>query len=278
MKSAVCLIVRNEVRDIGEWMAFHALAGFDTQIIFDNGSDDGTADVVRAAQRHIDIRTHDWPTRAGNAQTAAYEAACEAYRLEFDWIAFIDSDEFLIVPGFEPVNHFLARFEGWSAIAVNWAVYGANGHDAFPPGLVIENFTHRAPPDFFPARHVKTLLRPRLAIRCPNPHYFEMREDIDGHYCDPHGKYMLWFRAPEAPGGTLRGVSRAMPDYAACRVNHYFTRSRAHWEAKLRRGYPSDVAVRKAEEFIEYNRNEIADSTATARAPQVRQVLSNWRI
>ena len=29
MKTAICLIVRNEVRDIQEWIAHHALAGFD---------------------------------------------------------------------------------------------------------------------------------------------------------------------------------------------------------------------------------------------------------
>ena len=270
MKSAVCLIVRNEARDIQEWMAFHALAGFDTLIIFDNGSDDGTADLIRAAARRYDVRFHHWENRSQASQALAYEAACEAYKLEFDWIAFIDSDEFLVTTDDVPVNQFFARFEGWSAIAINWAVYGANGHEEFPPGLVVENFTRRADAAFFPARHVKSIIRPRLAVRCGNPHYFEMREDIDGHYCDPHGNYMLWMRAPEAPGGVLRGVSRAAPDYSVARINHYFTRSRAHWLAKLARGYPSDVAVRKMEEFDEYNRNEVEDLIALRRVDALR--------
>ncbi len=276
MKSAVCLIVKNEARDIAEWIAYHAIAGFDSLIIFDNQSDDGTAGVLREAARHVDVRYHHWENMSAQSQTLAYEAACEAYKLEFDWIAFIDSDEFFVTADDEPVNRFLARFEGWSAIALNWAVYGANGHEDFPRNLVIEAFTRRAEPDFFPAHHVKSVIRPRLAVSCPNPHYFHMREDIDGHYCDAHGRYMLWHRAPESPDGVLRGVSRAAPDYSAARVNHYFTRSRAHWLAKLKRGYPSDVATRKLSEFDEYDRNDAEDPIAVRRAPAVRHALQNW--
>jgi glycosyltransferase involved in cell wall biosynthesis len=274
MKSAICLIVRNEAAHIQEWIAFHALAGFDTQIIFDNASDDGTQALIHRAARHHDIRFHDWPNRTAQSQALAYEAACQAYRLEFDWIAFLDSDEFLVPAEPIPINTLLARYEGWSAIAVNWAIYGANHHEAAPDGLVVENFTARAPADFFPNRHVKSIIRPRLAVRCPNPHYFEMREDIDGHYCDTHGSYMLWHRAPESPDGVRRGVSRAEADYSVMRVNHYFTRSRAHWAAKLRRGYPSDVELRKTQEFDIYNRNDIADPIATRNAAELHAAIA----
>jgi glycosyltransferase involved in cell wall biosynthesis len=277
VKSAICLIVRDEARDIQEWIAFHALAGFDTQIIFDNGSTDGTQALIQAAGRHHDIRFHDWPNRSPASQVLAYQAACEAYRLEFDWIAFLDSDEFLITPDGEPVKDFLARFDGWSAVALNWAVYGANGHEDFPDGLVVEHFTRRAAPDFFPARHVKSILRPRLAEACPNPHYFTMREGTDGHYCDARGQYMLWVRAPEAEGGVLRGVSRAEPDYALGHVNHYFTRSRAHWQAKLRRGYPSDFVTRRMEEFAMYDRNEVEDAVAARNLAALRAAVARLR-
>ncbi len=277
MKSAICLIVRDEARDIQEWIAFHALAGFDSLIIFDNGSTDGTVALIQAAARHVDIRFHNWENRSADSQVLAYQAACQAYRLEFDWIAFLDSDEFLITPGGEKINDFLARFDGWSAIALNWAVYGANNHESWPSGLVVESFTRRAPPDFFPTRHIKSIVRPRLARGCPNPHYFDMREDIDGHYCDAAGHYMLWLRAADAPGGVLRGISRAAPDYSLCRVNHYFTRSRAHWLAKLRRGYPADQLIRKDEEFAAYDRNEIDDPIALRDLPALTAMVGRMR-
>jgi len=273
MKSAICLIVRNEARDIAEWIAFHALLGFDTQIIFDNASDDGTARIIRAAAGLYDIRTHYWPNRSTESQIAAYQAACEAYRLEFDWMAFIDSDEFLLLTEDVPINEFLSRYDRWSGVALHWAVYGANGHDEFPPGLILENFTRRADETFFAARHVKSIIRPGFANGCLNPHCFDLRGHIDGSYCDTLGRPMQWWLAPER-GGILPGLSRDPPDYSVGRVNHYFTRSRAHWLAKLRRGYPSDVAIRKMEEFDEYNRNEIADPIAARYLPTLREAVT----
>jgi glycosyltransferase involved in cell wall biosynthesis len=273
MKSAVCLIVRNEARDIAEWMAFHAVAGFDTQIIFDNRSDDGTTEIVKAACGTFDIRYHDWPNTSAGSQVLAYEAACAAYRLEFDWIAFVDSDEFVTLTGDVRINDFLARFEGWSGIALNWAIFGANGHEDFPEGLVVENFIRRAGPDFFPARHAKSIIRPGFADRCLNPHCFDLRGDRLGSYAGARGRRMVWWPAPEL-GGILPGVTMAPPDYGVARVNHYFTRSRAHFLAKVRRGYPSDIAIRTAAEFEMYNRNDIEDTTACSFIREIRASLA----
>jgi glycosyltransferase involved in cell wall biosynthesis len=272
MKSAICLIVRNEARDIAEWIGFHALAGFDTQIIFDNRSDDGTDAIIKAAATRYDIRFHDWPDRSARSQVNAYEAACAAYRLEFDWIAFLDSDEFLIPTKDMPINAFLEGFAGWSGIAVHWAIFGANGHVSYPCGLVLESFTRRAGVDFFPSRHVKSIIRPGFAQRCLNPHCFDLRGDRLGSYCDAAGRAMQWWPAPEK-GGILPGLSLQPPDYSTCRVNHYFTRSRAHWLAKLKRGYPSDVAIRKMEEFEEYDRNEVEDTLALRHIGPLRREL-----
>jgi hypothetical protein len=261
MKSAICLIVRNEARDIAEWIAFHVMIGFDTQIIFDNQSTDETAAIIKAAAGLHDIRYHFWPNASQKSQVLAYEAACQAYKLEFDWIAFIDSDEFIIPTDDIPINQFLARFEGFSGVALHWAIFGANGHVDFPQGGVLESFTRRAEVDFFPARHVKCIIRPAFAGSCLNPHCFELRGDRFGSYCDANGQKMHWWPAPEA-GGLIPGLSHDGPDYTFCRINHYFTRSRAHWLAKLKRGYPSDVAVRKMEEFETYDRNEVEDTLA----------------
>ncbi len=269
MKSAVCLIVRNEARDIAEWIAFHALLGFGTQIIFDNGSDDGTTRIIRAAASLHDIRLHDWTDRSKSAQTRAYQAACEAYKLEFDWIAFTDSDEFLMPAQDEPIDDFLARFEGWSGIAVHWAVYGSNGHVEYPAGLVLDDFTTRADASFFAARHVKSIVRPSFVNSCLNPHCFDLRGHTAGSYCDARGHPMQWWPAPEH-GGILPGLSLEPPDYTAARVNHYFTRSKAHWIAKLKRGYPDNFAIRRMEEFAENDRNEIEDPIARRYLPRLR--------
>jgi glycosyltransferase involved in cell wall biosynthesis len=269
MTSAICLIVRNEVRDIAEWIAFHAILGFDTQIIFDNASTDGTDRVIKAAARLHDVRYHHWPNMQPRSQCLSYEAACKAYGLEFDWIAFLDSDEFLIPSEPVTINTLLDRYASFSGIAIPWAIYGANGHEDFPNAPVLQSFTRRASEDFFPARHVKSIIRPRFAARCMNPHCFDLAGHTSGSYCDPQGQPMHWLPAPEH-GGILAGVARDTPDYGVCRVNHYFTRSRAHWQAKLRRGYPGAPDLRSEAEFAEYDRNEIEDPIALRYLPELR--------
>jgi hypothetical protein len=116
---------------------------------------------------------------------------------------------------------------------------------------------------------VKCIIRPGFAGRCLNPHCFELRGDRLGSYCTALGRPMAWWLAPEA-GGIIPGLSREEPDYGACRINHYFTRSRAHWLAKLKRGYPSDVAVRTMEEFGAYDRNDVEDMIACRYVSGVR--------
>ncbi len=270
MKSAVCLIVRNEARDIAEWISYQAAIGFDTIIVFDHGSNDGTRAILEAAQRHFDVRIHDWPDSSPRSQPNAYNAALASYRDEFEWIAFFDADEFLVIADGRPVKRFLAAYDDWAGVVIPWAIYGSNGHEEFPGGLVIENFTHRAKPNFYPVRHAKCLVRPRLTRGCPNTHCFDVLDHRAGGLCTPDGQLVQWWTSPQ--DGKLRpGVLAEAPDYRIAQLNHYFVRSRAHWQAKLQRGYQSDVIVRKLEQFEEYDRNEIADPIANRYAAIVRE-------
>ena len=140
---------------------------------------------------------------------------------------------------------------------------------------MLDAFTRRAGEKFFAARHVKSIIRPGFAARCLNPHCFDLRGDRLGSYCDPSGARMEWWPAPER-GGILPGVSQEPPDYGVCRINHYFTRSRAHWAAKLRRGYPSDVAIRRMAEFDEYDRNDVEDRLARRYLPACAAGWQNY--
>lgn len=264
MRTAICMNVRNEEHDIAEWMAFHAEAGFGTQIIFDNASTDATADMVRAASHLWDVRYHNWSQNDHKYQVDAYYTACHIYRHDFDWIAFIDSDEYFVTAALQPVGEFLAPFGLFGAVGVNWAIYGSNGHRTRPDGLLTQAFIRRSEAGFFPNRHIKSVVQPKMVLACENPHWFV----VEGGYCDTSGQALQWF---EDASGVQRGLSARVPDYSACRVNHYFTRSRAQWAAKVQRGYPANIAVRQLEEFAEYDRNEVLDPVASRHAAAVRR-------
>ncbi len=262
MKIAACLIVKDEANDIAEWIAFHATAGFDAFIVFDNGSSDGTTEVLRAAACLFDIRLINWPSGAGTAQMQAYEHALQRFRTEFDWIAFIDSDEFLVIHAPHTLHSLCAATDA-AAIGINWAIFGSNGHSAIPGRTVIEAFTRRADQGFGPNRHVKSIVRPLAALHCLNPHAFS----VDGRTIRPDGSAIAW---RDAPDGLQTGVTASTPDYAIAQINHYFIRSRSHWVRKTRRGYPNPHSRAKLGLFDAYDRNEIEDCSALQHLASVR--------
>ena len=72
MTAAVCLFVRDEERDLAEWLAFQFATGFVACLVYDNGSLDRTPEIVRAFGRHFDVRLTDWPGTEPLMQLASY--------------------------------------------------------------------------------------------------------------------------------------------------------------------------------------------------------------
>lgn len=271
MRTAACVVVKNEARDIGEWVAYHHLIGFDELIVYDNSSTDGTLSVLRTAARSLPVHIFAWPRSDPAMQTEAYEDACRRFAGTFDWIACVDADEFLVLHQHASVHDWLAGFGAFAAVAVNWAIFGASGHEDVPPGLVTESFTRRSTPDFAPNRHVKSIVRPEKVLACANAHFFRM----DGTYCDGSGNPIAWQHVvgTEQLAG---GVSDRAPDWSAAQLNHYFVRSREQWRQKLSRGYYQGGPQRRMEEFEFYNRNEAEDLAAAKRVEEVRTLIAGF--
>ena len=264
MKIAACLIVKDEARDIAEWIAYHAVAGIDTFLVYDNGSADGTTAALQASAALFDVRVTPWPATSPAAQMNAYRHALRANRREFDWIAVIDSDEFIVVhpPG---TLHDLCANKAAAMIGINWAMFGSNGHEQVSIRLVIEAFTRRAEAGFAANRHVKCILRPDALDECLNPHAFA----VHGPVTRPDGQLLRW--GHDDNGALHPGVTDTEPDYAVAQINHYFTRSRAHWLLKTARGYPNPQSMLKLNQFEDYDRNEVEDTSALWAVAEVRK-------
>jgi glycosyltransferase involved in cell wall biosynthesis len=246
MKTAACVVVRNEERILLEWIAYQFVVGFDTVVVFDNRSTDSTRKIADTASRHGDVRVFDWPFTYGRRQTDAFVIACKEFQSEFDWMALLDADEFLLPMQHASAPAFLAQehFRTASAIAVTWAMFGSSGHEESPPGLVIENYCKRAWDNHGPNRHTKAIVRPSQVKAMPNPHYVE----VSGRTVDVVGADVVW--------GERQGLLQQVVGLQMCRINHYFTRSRADWGRRLERG---QVTKRTWDDFTAYDRNEIPD-------------------
>jgi hypothetical protein len=259
MKLACVAIVKNEQRHIAEWIAYQFAIGFDTIILLDNQSTDATAPIARAFAPTHDVRVLDWNQTTPDYQLRAYEHAVTTFGPEFAWMAFFDTDEYLVIdPPFD-LHGILNLWADVAAIGIPWAMFGSSGHTARPDALLIEAFNHRSEPGFGPNRHIKSIIRPSRMIRCENAHMFE----IEGNYRSLAGTPLSF---------SQDGLLATEPDYTLGKLHHYFTRSRDHWADKMRRGYHD--TTRDETEFETYDRNEIHDDTAARYAPKVREILA----
>jgi glycosyltransferase involved in cell wall biosynthesis len=79
MKVAVVTVIKNEASDLAAWLAWYHTIGVDTIILFDDGSDDHTYDIAKAASQCQDIRVLrtdlDLPVRIDRQSVAFREGA-----------------------------------------------------------------------------------------------------------------------------------------------------------------------------------------------------------
>ena len=112
-------------------------------------------------------------------------------------------------------------YQPFAQVLLQWLVFGPCGHDRRPPGLVIENYTHRLPETAEASRHVKAIVRPE-AMRGMD--YTPHAAECSGPACNTRGEQVLPY------------AIQPTECHDVMTVHHYFTKSREDWEFKRQRG------------------------------------------
>lgn len=176
-------------------------------------------------------------------------------------MAFIDGDEFLFSPDGElrdTVNRLLVPEA--SALGVYWLIYGSSGHVDEPEGLLIEQFTRHAEPNFAANGHIKTILRSGEDVQFVNSHFF----------VTPKGTVDELDRRIEEPV-----VSAFPPSHKHLCINHYVTQSQAYYQQVKRNMGQIDLPPKYRHErgedwFQAHDRNECASGNALVFVPRTK--------
>ncbi|MBR4589887.1 MAG: glycosyltransferase family 2 protein [Bacteroidaceae bacterium] len=130
-KFAICATIKNENLYLREWVEYHLSIGFNKIILYDNNDEDGEhPDMV--IQDYIDsenvvlIKNNYYDERPNQfKQTDAYNDCFQKNKSLYDWIAFIDVDEFIFLENHKKIQYLFdeLNYEQADCIAINAIVY-----------------------------------------------------------------------------------------------------------------------------------------------------------
>lgn len=261
---SIAAIVRDENDYLPEWIEFHLLQGVEHFYITEHEPRNGKLRELLAPYLFEGLVT--LAQRTGRRpQLVNYQSVLEWYEGTSEWIAFIDADEFLFAPGNSLRDGLKDMPPDIGAYAVNWTLFGSNGHKFKTEGLVVERFTKRSD-KFNP--HVKSIVRPSLIKSVgKNPHCFYLKDDARG----TRGYLSYQHILPKEYALMHEPISSPF------RLNHYHTKSEIEYRKK--KLYPRAdngelYSIERVDEmFKAHDCNDVEDLLAADFASQIKENL-----
>lgn len=245
---AICCIAKLENVYIREWVEYHKSIGVDKIYIYDNNESDGERfeNVIGDYIKDQFCKIVDFRGKVAS-QLDAYSDMYQKYGAYYDWIAFVDCDEFLTIGDNFTKKNLKSLLKSsiylnFQMIHINWMCYGDCGALDYEEGNIQERFPEPIKPldfccyyDFPENNHVKTIIRGNL----PNV-----------NFVSPHFMIVPYCRCCNAKGENIRMDSAFTPfDFSTLYIRHYQTKTIGEWvKIKMRRGYadqPYEDAIRK---------------------------------
>lgn len=247
---ALCLLCKDESKDIVEWIEYHKSIGVSNVYIYDSHS---SAPLLShpGLIPHLEsgfIAQYSYFTGGRldphlNQQTYAMEQCVSAFRHKHDFLGFIDTDEFIVIrDSSETVIDVLRRYQHFGGLVLYWLVFGSNGHIERPAGSVMSNYGFRCLRSLVHKSIVNTrhLSQKRPFTLGVTAHDFQYEA---GYYAVDTNMHRVDPKLIPRPSKRDRDLYRLNTDLArmpplsyafdVMYLNHYATKSKSDFESKL---------------------------------------------
>jgi hypothetical protein len=245
---ALCGIALGEELYIDEWIQYHLKLGFHHIVVYDNSD---TFELKRLIVDYpADVTVIHFPGR--DKKLMAYNHMVTSYGRRYYYCAFLDIDEFLVLPRHQNISSFLnerLRDNGFAMIIFTY-LFGSNGHLKYSDAPVVERFVkrHSLLTDDFKWIVVCNTLDTRKPFSDTNtPVFLEEIANLPGLIRDASGRQITNSRA-YAPSD----------EYGY--INHYYCKSVEEFMKKKERGHPNKRYFEL--DFCRNDKNEIVDTKA----------------
>lgn len=250
----VVAIARMENDYVNEWVGHHLGIGVNHIVIYDNSSSDEEKILSAIYERYLDRVTVIQAYDRKMYQIPAYMDAYSRFGDEYDWIAYIDLDEFIMLQKDSDIHGFLDRIPAdCECYRMNWQIYGDNGIiNRNTCSEVIADFKS---PDTKPAGTTKSIVRGHLkdigfvSVHHPNRIIDGEIKNLITYYGDMKN---ITDELPE----TGKSINIGHCDRSLVKLNHYITKSITEFiSQKLRRPDAAREYNKNVEnDFFRYNR------------------------
>ena len=184
--NVVMTMCRDEVDVIGTFVHFYLAQGFDIVTVIDNGSIDGTPEVVAGLiATGLPVRLV-LDSRIGYERHLTEHFHAVGQATSADWLFFLDADEFILFP--DPVRDYLAKLPRQvDCLRIGQKeMYPALSRHSDPAGFLL---TVKAEPqlndttkDVARYRHGARVFAGKHRIDCENIQHYEPEDVVIRHY------------------------------------------------------------------------------------------------
>lgn len=261
-KLSVGAIFNNEAPWLKEWIEYHRVVGVEHFFLYNNRSTDNYEEVLKPYINQGVVTLINWPF--GNesnyiplAQVPAYNDVFVNYGHLSEWIAVIDTDEFLVPIIADNLNDILDEYKQFGGVVISWQMFGTSFVKKIPSNqLLIETLLLKAPKDNGHNLNVKTIMRPECVIRCDNPHYFVYKSGFFAVNTDKN-----FIEGPLAPVRTN-----------VIQLNHYWTRDDDYffnYKIPRRKAWTAETRKQWDQMYTEFN--TMTDDAILRFVPELRK-------
>ena len=263
MKLSICMMFNNEARYIREWIEFHRMMGVEKFYLYNRLSTDGTVALLQSyiEQGIVDLKNWPFPGLHSGGREAyidSHQDCIDRLKGRVEWLAMVDSDEFLFSPRCDTVTEALGIApEKWGAIGVHWMMFGDSGETEWRDAPVIERFTWRPLESNYFNRWYKSIVR---------------LDDPDLNTLGSTHRY-------RTKGGTFNEFGLKLEDNESphtssfLRLNHYFTKSRPEWETRHPIKQDGVTYERDEKRWFDVQAKDVDDRTVQRFLPELKKRL-----
>lgn len=175
---SVAAITQGDHEYLEEWIRYHHAVGVDHFYIYDNNKGSETRDALQSFIDQGLVELIHWPNLwpkkrfVDTCQVRAYQDALKRAKLQTEWLAIIDTDEFIVPKKASNILSVLdEHYREHSTVYINWRQFGTSNEYITPGDPILRKLVKCSKESSIFNTYGKTICRPEYMSSVTNVHF-----------------------------------------------------------------------------------------------------------